>query len=382
MGKQTKTPPPLAGGGRGKGAARDFGDAPRLPPPIPLPQGEGASHSTPPILSVRNLRTHFFQDEGVVRAVDGASFALHRGRTLGIVGESGCGKSVTARSILRIVERPGRIVGGEILLRRHDDTVIDLARLKPDSAVMRAIRGGEIGLVFQEPMSSLSAYHTAGNQLIEAIRLHSRLSKRAARARAIELLAMVGIPRPAQRIDAYSFQLSGGLRQRVMIALALAAEPRILIADEPTTALDVTTQAQILDLLRRLQAERGLAVMLITHDMGVIAEMADDVVVMYLGHDVEKGPVDRIFHAPCHPYTRALLRSIPSVLAEPRSKLATLAGSIPHPYARPGGCPFHPRCDDAMRGVCDQRAPTETIIAEGHTTACFLYDRAPEGAGP
>ena len=201
---------------------------------------------------------------------------------------------------------------------------------------MRAIRGGEIGLVFQEPMSSLSAFHTVGNQLIEAIRLHSTLSKRAARARAIELLAMVGIPRPAQRVDAYSFELSGGLRQRVMIALALAAEPRILIADEPTTALDVTTQAQILELIRRLQQERGLAVILITHDMGVIAEMADDVVVMYLGHEVEKGPVDEIFHAPRHPYTRALLRSIPSVLAEPRARLATIAGSIPHPYARPG----------------------------------------------
>jgi ABC-type dipeptide/oligopeptide/nickel transport system ATPase component len=263
--------------------------APRPPPPSPLPQGEGESRLAPPILSVRKLRTHFFQDEGIVRAVDGASFALHRGRTLGIVGESGCGKSVTARSILRIVERPGRIVGGEILLRRQDGTIIDLTRLKPDSASMRAIRGGEIGLVFQEPMSSLSAYHTVGNQLVEAIRLHTRLSKKAARERAIELLAMVGIPRPAQRIDAYSFQLSGGLRQRVMIALALAAEPRILIADEPTTALDVTTQAQILELLRRLQDERGLAVMLITHDMGVIAEMADDVVVMYLGREVEKG---------------------------------------------------------------------------------------------
>ena len=248
---------------------------------------------------------------------------------------SGCGKSVTARSILRIVERPGRIVGGEIILRRADGSTVDLVKLPRDGAEMRAIRGGEIGLVFQEPMSSLSAFHTVGNQLIEAIRLHSKLSKRTARARAIELLAMVGIPRPAQRVDAYSFELSGGLRQRVMIALALAAEPRILIADEPTTALDVTTQAQILDLIRRLQQERGLAVILITHDMGVIAEMTDDVVVMYLGHEVEKGPVDAIFHAPRHPYTRSLLRSIPSVLAEPRARLATIAGSIPHPYARP-----------------------------------------------
>jgi oligopeptide/dipeptide ABC transporter ATP-binding protein len=326
-----------------------------------------------PILSVRDLHTHFFSDEGVVRAVDGTSFDLFHGRTLGIVGESGCGKSVTARSILRIVERPGRIVSGQILLRRADGGAVDLVKLAVDGTDMRAIRGGEIGLVFQEPMSSLSAYHTVGNQLIEAIRLHSILSRRAARARAIELLALVGIPRPAQRVDAYSFQLSGGLRQRVMIALALAAEPRILVADEPTTALDVTTQAQILELIRRLQQERGLAVILITHDMGVIAEMTDDVVVMYLGHEVEKGPVDAIFHAPRHPYTRSLLRSIPSVLAEPRARLTTIAGSIPHPYARPPGCPFHPRCPDRIVGVCERSFPAEVAIGQRHDVACHLY---------
>jgi peptide/nickel transport system ATP-binding protein len=329
-----------------------------------------------PILSVRDLKTYFLSDEGAVRAVDGTSFDLYPGQTLGIVGESGCGKSVTARSILRIVERPGRIIDGEILLRRADGTVVDLVKLPSDGAQIRAIRGGEIGLVFQEPMSSLSAFHTIGNQLIEAIRLHAPLSKRAARARAIELLAMVGIPRPTQRVDAYSFELSGGLRQRVMIALALAAEPHILIADEPTTALDVTTQAQILELIRRIQQERGLAVILITHDMGVIAEMADDVVVMYLGHEVEKGPVDSIFHAPAHPYTRSLLRSIPSVLAAPRSRLATIAGSIPHPFARPSGCPFHPRCPDFMRGTCEKSFPVEVAIADGHAVACHLYTDA------
>jgi peptide/nickel transport system ATP-binding protein len=329
-----------------------------------------------PILQVRDLHTHFFADDGVVRAVDGTSFDLFAGRTLGIVGESGCGKSVTARSLLRIVERPGRIVSGEILLRRADGAVTNLATLPADGTEMRAIRGGEIGLVFQEPMSSLSAFHTIGDQLIEAIRLHSGLSKRAARSRAIELLALVGIPRPSQRVDAYSFELSGGLRQRVMIALALSAEPRVLIADEPTTALDVTTQAQILELIRRLQQERDLAVILITHDMGVIAEMADDVVVMYLGHEVEKGPVDAIFHAPRHPYTRSLLRSIPSVLAEPRARLATISGSIPHPFARPLGCPFHPRCPDYMRGVCEQNFPVEVLIGERHATACHLYTPA------
>lgn len=325
-----------------------------------------------PILQVRDLQTHFFADEGVVRAVDGTSFDLHTGRTLGIVGESGCGKSVTARSILRIVERPGRIVSGQILLRRQTGAVVYLTTLPTDGREMRSIRGGEIGLVFQEPMSSLSAFHTIGNQLIEGIRLHIPLGKRAARDRAIELLAMVGIPRPSQRIDAYSFELSGGLRQRVMIAMALAAEPRILIADEPTTALDVTTQAQILDLIRRIQQERDLAVMLITHDMGVIAETADDVVVMYLGKEVEKGPVDTIFHAPRHPYTQSLLRSIPNVLAEPRSRLATISGSIPHPFARPGGCPFHPRCPDRM-AVCETTTPAEVVIGENHATACHLY---------
>jgi oligopeptide/dipeptide ABC transporter ATP-binding protein len=329
-----------------------------------------------PILQVRDLSTYFFADEGVVRAVDGASFDLYPGRTLGIVGESGCGKSVTARSILRIVERPGRIVGGEILLRRHSGQVVDLVTLPSDGAAMREIRGGEIGLVFQEPMSSLSAFHTVGVQLIEAIRLHSGLSKKAARDRAIELLALVGIPRPAQRVDAYSFELSGGLRQRVMVALALAAEPHVLIADEPTTALDVTTQAQILELIARLQQERDLAVILITHDMGVIAEMADDVVVMYLGREVEKGPVDTIFHKPRHPYTQSLLRSIPSVLAEPRARLATISGSIPHPLARPGGCPFHPRCPDAMPGRCDVEVPVEVSIADNHVTACHLYTEA------
>jgi oligopeptide/dipeptide ABC transporter ATP-binding protein len=326
-----------------------------------------------PILQVRGLSTFFFADEGIVRAVDGASFDLYPGRTLGIVGESGCGKSVTARSILRIVERPGRIVSGEILLRRPGGQVVDLVGLASDGPAMRQIRGGEIGLVFQEPMSSLSAFHTVGVQLIEAIRLHSRLSKKAARDRAIELLALVGIPRPAQRVDAYSFELSGGLRQRVMVALALAAEPHVLIADEPTTALDVTTQAQILELIARLQRERDLAVILITHDMGVIAEMADDVVVMYLGREVEKGPVDAIFHQPRHPYTRSLLRSIPSVLAEPRARLATISGSIPHPLARPAGCPFHPRCPDAMPGRCDVDVPVEVSHADNHVTACHLY---------
>ena len=331
-----------------------------------------------PILSVRGLETFFRPDEGIVRAVDGASFDVFPGRTLGIVGESGCGKSVTARSILRIVERPGKVERGEMLLRRGDGRVVDLVTIDPRSAEMRDIRGGEIGYIFQEPMSSLSSFHTVGNQLIEAIRLHRALSAKQARASAIELLGVVGIPRPEQRVDSYSFELSGGLRQRVMIALALAAEPHILIADEPTTALDVTTQAQILELIRKIQAERNLAVILITHDMGVIAEMADTVAVMYLGKVVEAGPVDTIFHAPRHPYTQALLRSIPSVLAEPRSRLATITGGIPHPYARPPGCPFHPRCQSFMPGICDQDAPPVRRLDAGQGGRFFPY-KSPGG---
>jgi len=326
-----------------------------------------------PILAVQGLKTYYHQDEGVVRAVDGASFALRAGRTLGIVGESGCGKSVSARSILRIVERPGRIEAGSIVLQRAGGAV-DLARLDAEGREMRAIRGAEIALIFQEPMTSLSAYYTVGNQIGEIIRLHKGVHKAAARKRAIELLAMVGIPRPERRVDEYPFQLSGGLRQRVMIAMALAAEPRILIADEPTTALDVTTQAQILDLLRGLQKQRGLAIILITHDMGVIAEMADDVVVMYLGRVIECGPVDAIFHAPKHPYTKALLRSIPSILARPRDKLATISGSIPHPYDRPTGCPYHPRCADFMPGRCDVAMPAMRAAGADREVSCFLYE--------
>ena len=312
---------------------------------------------------MRDLKTYFFQDDGLVKAVDGASFDVFAGKTLGIVGESGCGKSVTARSIMRIVDRPGRIVGGEILLRRERETArrqdgktarkqrraVDLVKLKADGAEMRAINGGEIGLIFQEPMTSFSPVHTVGDQIVEAIQLHRRMSKKAARARAIELLRLVGMPRAEGRIDEYAYQLSGGLRQRAMIAMALAADPKLLIADEPTTALDVTTQSQILNLLRDLQERTGMAIMLITHDLGVIAEMADDVVVMYLGRVVEEGPVDDIFHAPKHPYTRALLRSIPSVDSPPRRKLPTISGSIPHPYNRPPGCPFHPRCPVSCR---------------------------------
>jgi peptide/nickel transport system ATP-binding protein len=329
-----------------------------------------------PLLSVRDLRTSYFQDEGTTKAVDGATFDVMPGKTLGIVGESGCGKSVTAQSILRIVEHPGRIVGGEIILTRADGREVDLVKLRANGREMRSIRGGEIGLVFQEPMTSFSPVHTVGAQIVEAVRLHANVDKKEARRRGIEVLRSVGIPNPERRIDEYSFELSGGLRQRAMIATALSSDPRLLIADEPTTALDVTTQAQILELLRKIQQERGMAIMLITHNLGVIAEMADDVVVMYLGRVVEEGRVDDIFHNPKHPYTKALLQSIPSIESTPRVKLPTISGSIPHPFNRPAGCPFHPRCTSFMPGLCDKEVPELRAVARGQKASCLLYGAA------
>jgi oligopeptide/dipeptide ABC transporter ATP-binding protein len=345
-----------------------------------------------PLLSVRDLKTYFFPDEGTVRAVDGASFDVYPRETLGVVGESGCGKSVTARSILRIVEQPGRIVDGQIVLRRDPDhpdddldrvmgtrTELDLAQLNPDGREMRSLRTGVIAYVFQEPMTSFSPVHTVGNQIMEAILFHRRVSKQEARDRGVELLKRVGIPRAEQRMDEYAFQLSGGLRQRAMIAMALSCDPTLLIADEPTTALDVTTQAQILDLLRDLQDQNGMAIMLITHNLGVVAEMCDDVVVMYLGRVVEEGKVEDIFYRPKHPYTKLLLASIPSVNSVPKINLPTITGSIPHPYNRPRGCPFHPRCPSFMAGTCDAYEPQLLTVEGEQKAACFLY-QTPEAS--
>jgi peptide/nickel transport system ATP-binding protein len=300
------------------------------------------------------------------------------------VGESGCGKSVAARSILGILDKPGRIVEGEVWFRRRSDNgasggasglgePVDLAAFDPSGKEMRAIRGGEIALVFQEPMTSFSPVHTIGNQIIEAILLHRDVTPKEARASAIGLLRQVGIPVPEQRVDEYSFQLSGGLRQRAMIAMALSCHPSLLIADEPTTALDVTTQAQILDLMRRLQQDFSMAIMLITHDLGVVAEMADHVAVMYLGQVVESAPVDEIFHAPKHPYTQALLQSIPRMQSNAREHLASITGAVPHPYARPSGCPFHPRCPAFMPGTCDLNMPVLSPVDPHHTVSCYLY---------
>jgi peptide/nickel transport system ATP-binding protein len=341
---------------------------------------ESEAVSLSPLLSVRDLKTYFYTDEGTVKAVDGASFEVYAGRTLGIVGESGCGKSVTARSILGIVEEPGKIVSGEILLREADSTR-DLASLRSNASEMRSIRTGVIAYVFQEPMTSFSPVHTIGNQIVEAIQLHTKASSREANARAVELLRRVGIPRAEERMGEYAFQLSGGLRQRAMIAMALSCDPKLLIADEPTTALDVTTQAQILDLLWDLQQQNGMAIVLITHNLGVVAEIADDVVVMYLGRVVEEGPVDDIFYAPKHPYTRLLLQSIPSVRSRPRQKLPTISGSIPHPFSRPTGCSFHPRCPSAMAGTCDKHEPLLLPVSAHQRASCFLY-QSPSDSQP
>ncbi len=337
------------------------------------------SDQTRPLLSVRDLRVHFFMDEGVVKAVDGISFDVLPGQVFGVVGESGCGKSVAMRALLGIVEPPGRIVSGEILLRRPgpdggDGAVQDLAALDPGGREMRGIRGGEIALIPQEPMAAFSPVHSVGNQILEAIDLHRSVSEPEARRLAVQLCRDVGIPAPEQRLDDYAWQLSGGLRQRALIAMALSCNPRLLIADEPTTAVDVTTQAQVLRLLRRLHEARGAAIIFITHDLGVIAQMADHVMVMYLGQVVEQGPVDRIFHAAQHPYTQALLRSIPSIRSAPRTILPTITGSIPHPFNRPHGCPFHPRCPHAIPGRCDREVPALRAVADGHLVSCFLYD--------
>jgi oligopeptide/dipeptide ABC transporter ATP-binding protein len=304
------------------------------------------------LLEVDDLYVQFYLTEGTIRAVDGVSFTLKPGKTLGIVGESGCGKSVTARAILGMVRPPGRITGGQVLYYGQPDNPIDVTQLAPSSKEIRQIRWGEIAMIFQEPMTSLSPVHTIGNQMIEAIRLHQNVSKTEAIAHSIELLERVRLPKPDDLLNRYRHELSGGMRQRVMIAMALSCNPKLLIADEPTTALDVTTQAQILNLMRDLQDEFGMAIIFITHNLGVIAEMADDVVVMYLGKEVEVADVDTIFYGAKHPYTQGLLKSIPRH-DQVTDRLSTIAGNVPDPTAIPAGCAFHPRCPYFERSKCD-----------------------------
>jgi oligopeptide/dipeptide ABC transporter ATP-binding protein len=335
-----------------------------------------------PILRIEDLHVTFTSEEGVVGAVNGVSLALGRRRVLAIVGESGCGKSVTAYSILRLIRRPGRIAGGAIHYHPGGGRpAVELVALDEKDDRLFQIRGGDISMIFQEPMSALSPVHTVGNQICEAILLHQDVTADQARKRAIDMLRKVGIAGAERRIDQYPHELSGGMRQRVVIAMALVCTPAILIADEPTTALDVTIQAQILKLIKDLQEAHGTSVIFITHDLGVVAQIADDVAVMYLGRVVEKGTVRQVLKAPAHPYTAALLQSLPG--SQPRrGRLPAIAGSVPALTAIPTGCPFHPRCPRAQRGVCDVGAPPALrSLADGQAAACVRLDEAPAPSG-
>jgi len=315
------------------------------------------------LLQVKDLRTYFYTDDGVVKAVDGVNFEVEAGKTIGIVGESGCGKSITAMSILRLIpDPPGKIVSGEIMFDGRDLTKLSIEDI-------RHIRGNDISMIFQEPMTSLNPVFTVGYQIMEVLMLHQNLSESEAKKKAIEMIKVVGIPRPDKIVDEYPHQLSGGMRQRIMIAMALACQPKLLIADEPTTALDVTIQAQILDLMNSLKERLNTSIMLITHDLGVVAEMSDHVVVMYSGKIVEDAPVKELFANPNHPYTIGLMNSIPSLVKE-GERLESIEGSVPNPLYLPKGCYFHPRCKYAT-DECRKSQPELREISPGHKVSCF-----------
>jgi oligopeptide/dipeptide ABC transporter ATP-binding protein len=347
------------------------------------------------IITVSDLQVEYKTTLGTVNALNGVSFDVARGTVLGVVGESGSGKSVTARAIMQILERAGRITEGSIRFRRpagarretlldeaeieaamDDSGVVDITGLKPTSATMRAIRGSEIAMIFQEPMSSLNPVYTVGSQIQEAIQLHQNPDKKQSWDQAVDMLDQVGMPNPERIASTYPHELSGGMRQRAMIAMALSCHPALLIADEPTTALDVTTEAQILALMRRLKDEIGMSILFITHSMGVVAQLCDEVIVMYQGRVVERASVENIFYHPKHPYTRSLLRSIPRIGAAEHTPLQVIKGSVPDPYTRVPGCSFHPRCPDFIGDVCQTVIPPETLLpgAERHGVRCHLYD--------
>ena len=355
-----------------------------------------------PLIEVKDLRVEFDVRAGIVKAVDGLNLTIHRGKTLGVIGESGCGKSMTARAILNMIPKPGKITNGKILYHRrvqsnghgNIDDVVELTQLDPDGKIIREIRGGEIGMIFQEPMSSLTPVYTAGTHINEAVSLHhltpvrkigdqlaeqvmahQKVTKEEARNIGIDMLRRVGIPKPNERVDSYPHQLSGGQRQRVMIAIALSCEPAMLIADEPTTALDVSIEAQILDIMRELQDSVNMAIMFITHNLGVIASMAEEIVVMYMGKAVEQAKVVDLFKDAKHPYTQALLRSIPKLgQKQEGSRLASISGMTPDPFNLPTGCVFHPRCPMFMPGKCDKIVPKWTKVGEDHWVSCLLYE--------
>jgi oligopeptide/dipeptide ABC transporter ATP-binding protein len=331
-----------------------------------------------PLLAVQNLRTSIYLDEGVVRAVNGVSFTVDRGQTMAIVGESGSGKSVLAQSIMRILPPRARIETGRILFAPDGGTPVDLATLEADGRQIRAIRGGAIAMIFQEPMTAFSPVHTIGDQIGEVARLHRGLSRDRARAATIQALTDVGFPEPRRKVDAYPFELSGGLRQRAMIAMALVCQPALVIADEPTSALDVTVQAQILDLLVRLQQEHGMGLIIITHDPGVVAHVADFVTVMYCGHVMETGPVDELFRDPQHPYLQALLRSTPQFGAAEGERLQTIPGSVPDPLAPIPGCPFLSRCPEGEPALCGDAMPALHALGPRRQVACYKRGSLPE----
>ena len=352
------------------------------------------------VVEVKNLRTYFKLDEGILKAVDGVSFSIGEKKTLGIIGESGCGKSVTAQSVLRIVPKPGYIRSGEIFLRRPQDELrtlykkagvpmdpaapeeIELAGLDERGPLIRAIRGKTISMIFQEPMTSLSPVHTIGFQIMEAVLLHRTSDKTEAREIALDMLVRVGISNPKQRIDEYPFQLSGGMRQRAMIAMALSCHPSLLIADEPTTALDVTVQAQILDLVKELQDQFGMAIQYITHDLGVIAGIADEIAVMYLGKIVEQGTAQQLFKNPLHPYTAGLLRSMPKLGKKSGEHLETIKGNVPIPMGLPDMCGFYSRCQRAIAGACNRLIPALVPMEAGHSVRCFLHSQEVDSSDP
>jgi oligopeptide/dipeptide ABC transporter ATP-binding protein len=333
-----------------------------------------------PLLQVEDLRTTIYLDEGVVRAVDGVSFSLECGETVALVGESGAGKSMVAQSILRILPDNARIEGGRLLFSPNDEAPLDLAQLPPDGKTIRAIRGSAIGMIFQEPMTSFSPVHTIGDQIGETVRLHRGASRAEARAAAIQALTAVGFPDPERKVDAYPFELSGGLRQRAMIAMALACRPALLIADEPTSAVDVTIQIQILHLLVDLQREYGMALLLIAHDPGVVAYLADRVVVMYRGKIMETGPLVDLYRNPQHPYLQALFRSMPDLDLDEGHRLQAIPGAVPDPFLVMQGCPFLSRCAEGQPDPCGLAMPRLTRLASDHSVACYMRGSLPEPA--
>ena len=328
-------------------------------------------------LEIRDLKTYFFLDEGILKAVDGVNLTVGDRETIGIIGESGCGKSVMSKSIMRLVTKPGEIVKGAALLTRKDGSQVDIFALEPNSPELRSIRGNEIAMIFQEPMTAFSPVYTIGDQISEMVALHTGLDRTKTRDRVVGLLNRVGISNPSQRYDQYPHELSGGMRQRAMIALALSCNPKIILADEPTTALDVTIQAQILDLLKELQREEGMSIVYVTHNMAVVAETVDRVYVMYLGQVVESTTTQQLFADPLHPYTQKLLRSIPKP-GERVEKLEVISGTVPSPIDLPRQCGFVSRCPSAMPGLCDKEMPALYEKEEGHWVRCFLYSKETE----